>query len=48
MSSLFWGSVVIMDTIYGGNLINVPLLPNLYPKECRESLGYQLDEVGFI
>ncbi len=32
------GLAVIMDTIYGTKLTNVPLLQNLYPKKYRETL----------
>ena len=32
MASVFLGVMAIMDTIYGSNLTNAPLLRNLHPK----------------
>jgi hypothetical protein len=34
------GLVLIMDTIYGGNLTNAPLLQNLHPKVLGCTLAH--------
>ena len=41
----FMGSVIIMDTIYGGNLTNAPLLQNLHPKVLGCTLAHFLHPV---